>query len=456
MSRIQEAIQEFNNTESEKMQTFENFLRIPSVSSDPEMKAHMLEAAEFLKSYFDQLGMDEVKIYPTGLHPVVFAEKRSRIPDAKTLLIYGHYDVQPPDPLDSWTTPAFEPTVRGENLFARGSSDMKGQILATVFALESVLKTGELPLNIKFILEGEEEIGSPSLEGFIRDHADLLKCDMILNPDAGMINKDSPTIVYGLRGLVYLEVRVDGPKMDLHSGLFGGNTANPANVLAKIIAQLHNPDGSVAIPGFYDSVRPLSEEERQKIAMNPTSEADFLKVTGAPAVFGEEGYTILERQGARPTLDVNGLYSGFIGEGAKTIIPAYAKAKISCRLVPDQEHAKIYELIEKHIRSLVPPTVTISFIKHSGGPSYLADDAPGLPNLIQAFKESWQNEVVFKREGGSIPVATVMQEILGVKSILTGFGLPDDAIHSPNEHLNLPNWRKGIKAYIRFLTSFES
>ncbi len=456
MSRIQEAIQEFNNTESEKMQTFENFLRIPSVSSDPEMKAHMLEAAEFLKSYFDQLGMDEVKIYPTGLHPVVFAEKRSRIPDAKTLLIYGHYDVQPPDPLDSWTTPAFEPTVRGENLFARGSSDMKGQILATVFALESVLKTGELPLNIKFILEGEEEIGSPSLEGFIRDHADLLKCDMILNPDAGMINKDSPTIVYGLRGLVYLEVRVDGPKMDLHSGLFGGNIANPANVLAKIIAQLHNPDGSVAIPGFYDSVRPLSEEERQKIAMNPTSEADFLKVTGAPAVFGEEGYTILERQGARPTLDVNGLYSGFIGEGAKTIIPAYAKAKISCRLVPDQEHAKIYELIEKHIRSLVPPTVTISFIKHSGGPSYLADDAPGLPNLIQAFKESWQNEVVFKREGGSIPVATVMQEILGVKSILTGFGLPDDAIHSPNEHLNLPNWRKGIKAYIRFLTSFES
>ncbi len=456
MSRTQEAIQEFNNTESEKMQTFENFLRIPSVSSDPEMKAHMLEAAEFLKSYFDQLGMDEVKIYPTGLHPVVFAEKRSRIPDAKTLLIYGHYDVQPPDPLDSWTTPAFEPTVRGENLFARGSSDMKGQILATVFALESVLKTGELPLNIKFILEGEEEIGSPSLEGFIRDHADLLKCDMILNPDAGMINKDSPTIVYGLRGLVYLEVRVDGPKMDLHSGLFGGNIANPANVLAKIIAQLHNPDGSVAIPGFYDSVRPLSEEERQKIAMNPTSEADFLKVTGAPAVFGEEGYTILERQGARPTLDVNGLYSGFIGEGAKTIIPAYAKAKISCRLVPDQEHAKIYELIEKHIRSLVPPTVTISFIKHSGGPSYLADDAPGLPNLIQAFKESWQNEVVFKREGGSIPVATVMQEILGVKSILTGFGLPDDAIHSPNEHLNLPNWRKGIKAYIRFLTSFES
>lgn len=456
MSRTLNAIRDFENTELEKMRTLDAFLRIPSVSADPEMKTQVLEAAEFLKSYFDKLGMDEVEIFPTGLHPVVFAEKRSKLPDAKTLLIYGHYDVQPPDPLDSWTTPAFDPSIRGEYLFARGSSDMKGQILATVFALESVLKTGELPINIKFILEGEEEIGSPSLQGFIRDHTDLLKCDMILNPDAGMINKDSPTIVNGLRGLVYFEIRIDGPKMDLHSGLFGGNVANPANVLAKIIAQLHNPDGSVAIPGFYDSVRVLSDEDRKKIALNPTSETDFLKITGAPAISGEQGYTLLERQGARPTLDVNGLYAGFIGEGAKTIIPAYAKAKISCRLVPDQDHAKIYELAEKHIRSLVPSTVTVSFIKHSGGPSYLADDAPGLPNLIQAFKEIWQKDVVFKREGGSIPVATVMQEILGVKSILTGLGLPDDAIHSPNEHLHLPTWRKGIQAYIHFLTSFEA
>ncbi len=456
MSRTQQAIQEFENTEVEKMNIFETFLRIPSVSADPEMKPNLLEAANFLKAYFEKLGMDSVSIYPTNLHPIVFAEKQSSLPGAKTLLIYGHYDVQPPDPLDSWTTPAFEPTIRGEYLYARGASDMKGQILASVFALESVLKTGELPLNIKFILEGEEEIGSPSLEGFIRKNAELLKCDMILNPDAGMINKDSPTVVTGLRGLVYFEVRIDGPKADLHSGLFGGNVANPANVLAKIIAQLHNPDGSVAIPGFYDRVRILSDQDRQKIALNPTSEADFLAVTGAPAISGEQGYSVLERQGARPTLDVNGLYSGFIGEGAKTIIPAYAKAKISCRLVPDQQHAEIYELAEKHIRTLVPPTVKVSFIKHSGGPSYLADDAPGLPNLIQAFKESWQKDVLFKREGGSIPVATVMQEILGVKSILTGFGLPDDAIHSPNEHLHLPTWRKGIKAYIRFLTSFEA
>lgn len=456
MSKTQLAIQEFENAELENMRAFNTFLQIPSVSADPEMKPHILEAAEFLKAYFEKLGMDEIRIFPTHLHPVVFAEKRSSLPGAKTLLIYGHYDVQPPDPLDSWTTSAFEPTIRGEYLYARGASDMKGQILASIFALESVLKTGDLPVNIKFILEGEEEIGSPSLEGFIRENAELLKCDMILNPDAGMINKDSPTIVYGLRGLVYFEVRIDGPKMDLHSGLFGGNIANPANVLAKIISQLHNEDGSVAIPGFYDRVRTLSEEEREKISRNPTSDADFLAITGAPALTGEQGYSVLERQGARPTLDVNGLYSGFIGEGAKTIIPAYAKAKISCRLVPDQQHAEIYELAEKYIRSLVPPTVSVSFIKHSGGPSYLADDAPGLPNLIQAFKETWQKDVIFKREGGSIPVATVMQKILGVKSILTGFGLPDDAIHSPNEHLHLPTWRKGIQAYIHFLTSFEA
>lgn len=456
MSRTEQAIQEYKNTETEKMSIFETFLRIPSVSADPEMKPNLLEAANFLKSYFEKLGMDSVTIYPTGLHPIVFAEKKSRHPRVKTLLIYGHYDVQPPDPLDSWTTPAFEPTIRGENLYARGASDMKGQIMASVFALESVMKTGDLPINIKFILEGEEEVGSPSLEAFIHDHADLLKCDMILNPDAGMINKDTPTIVTGLRGLIYFEIRIDGPKADLHSGLFGGNIANPANVLAKIIAQLHNPDGSVAIPGFYDRVRKLSEEDRKYIAMNPTSDAEFLEVTGSPAIYGEQGYSVLERQGARPTLDVNGLYSGFIGEGAKTIIPAYAKAKISCRLVADQQHAEIYELAEKHIRTLVPPTVKVSFIKHSGGPFYLADDAPGLPRFVDALKETWNKDVTFKREGGSVPVATVMQEVLGVKSILTGFGLPDDAIHSPNEHLHLPSWKKGIEAYIRFLTGFEA
>lgn len=454
MSRADQAVQEFLDTEETKLHSLKAFLQIPSVSADPEMKSRVVEAAEFLKSYFEELGMDKVEIFPTGLHPIVFAEKHASIPGAKTLLFYGHYDVQPTDPLGDWVTPPFEPSIRGEHLFARGSSDMKGQIMATIFALESVLKSEELPLNVKFILEGEEEVGSPSLEGFIQTHTDLLKCDMILNPDVGMINKDTPTVVNGLRGLSYFEVRIDGPKVDLHSGIFGGNVANPANVLASIIAQLHNPDGSVAIPGFYDRVRPLAEEDRKMIASNPTTDEEFLEVTGSPMLYGEQGYTMLERHGARPTLDVNGLYSGFIGEGAKTIIPAYAKAKISCRLVPDQEHAEIYELAEKYIRSIVPPTVRVSFIKHSGGPAYLADDAPGLPNLIEAYKATWNNDVVLKREGGSIPVATVMQKELGVKSILSGFGLPDDAIHSPNEHLHLPTWKKGIQAYIRFITSF--
>ena len=454
MSRTQQAIQEFENTIQEKMRAFEAFLSIPSVSSDPAKKASMLDAANYLKTYFEGIGMDAAAVYPTDLHPVVFAEKRACKPDVKTVLIYGHYDVQPPDPLDAWTTPAFEPNIRGDYLYARGASDMKGQIVSVIFALESVLKTGDLPVNVKFILEGEEEIGSPHFESFVRDNADLLECDIILNPDAGMIDKDHPTIVNGLRGLVYFEVRVDGPKADLHSGLFGGNIANPANELAKIIAQLHNPDGSVAIPGFYDRVRVMSEEERQEIARIPSSEEEFLAVTGSPALYGEQGYTILERQGVRPTLDVNGLYSGYIGEGSKTIIPAYAFAKISCRLVPYQQYAEIYDLAEKYIRSLVPPTVKVSFIKHSGGPYYFADDAPGLENLVQAFKDTWQKDVIFKREGGSVPVATVMQEILGVKSILTGVGLPDDAIHSPNEHLHLPTWHKGVQAYIRFLTSF--
>lgn len=284
MTRSQQAIKEFIDSIDPKIQTLNSFLQIPSVSADPDMKPHVAEAAGFLKSYFEQLGVDDVRIFPTGLHPIVYAEKRANNPDAKTLLIYGHYDVQPPDPLEDWVSPAFQPTIRGEHLFARGSSDMKGQIFATIFAVESVLATGNLPVNVKFLLEGEEEVGSPSLEDFIHTHTDLLKCDMILNPDVGMINKDTPTVVNGLRGLVYFEVRIDGPKVDLHSGIFGGNVANPANVLASIIAQLHNPDGSVAIPGFYDRVRKLTDEDRRMIASNPTTDEEFLEVTGSPAI----------------------------------------------------------------------------------------------------------------------------------------------------------------------------
>jgi len=315
----------------------------------------MQRACDFLVNRLKSLGAERIEVFPTPVHPILYAEKHSLKPGAPTLLIYGHYDVQPVAPLDEWQSPPFEPTLTGDYLTARGASDMKGQVMAALSAIDSVLQAGELPLNLKFLFEGEEEIGSPSLDPFIESHRDLLACDMVLNPDAGMVGPDAPTIVYGLRGLLYFEVRVDGPQADLHSGLFGGVVANPAIVLAELVASLHNPDGSVAVPGFYDQVLPLTPEEKARIAAIPTSQAELLAITGAPALFGEAGYTPLERIGARPTLDVNGLYSGFIGEGSKTIIPAYAKAKISCRLVPNQDPDQVYAAIQRYIESKVPP-----------------------------------------------------------------------------------------------------
>lgn len=454
MKTVEQALNYFEDNQKSMTEAYVELVKIPSVSTDPEHAEDMKKTAQFLADYLKQIGAEQVEIFETPLHPILFAEKRSSDPDAKTLLVYGHYDVQPVDPIEEWKSEPFEPTLRGDYLYARGASDMKGQVMASILALESALSAGDLPINVKFLIEGEEEIGSPSLEAFIQNHKELLACDMILNPDAGMVGKDKPTIVYGLRGLTYFEVRVDGPKVDLHSGLWGGNIANPANVLAQIIAKLHNEDGSVAIPGFYDRVPAMTAEERDRIASNTTSEAEILEITGSPMLYGESGYTALERQGARPTLDVNGLYSGFIGDGAKTIVPAYAKAKISCRLVPDMDPMEIYKLAKDYILSIAPPTVKVEVFLHSAGPAYLADNAPGAENLAQSLMAIWDSPITYKREGGSIPVATVMQRELGVKSLLTGFGLPDDAIHSPNERMNYPNWLKGIQALIRFYLSF--
>lgn len=454
MSRVEKAITYFHENQNRLTESFFDLVRIPSVSTDPDHRQDMVRAAEFLANYLKEIGFERVDIYPTDIHPILFAEKKSDNPNAKTLLVYGHYDVQPVDPLNEWKSDPFHPEFRDNYVYARGASDMKGQVMATVLALESTLKTGDLPINIKYLLEGEEEIGSPNLEPFIRDHTELLACDMILNPDAGMVGKEEPTIVYGLRGLTYLEVRVDGPRVDLHSGLWGGTVANPAVVLSEIIAKLHNPDGSVAIPGFYDRIPELTREERDRIATNKTDDATFLAITGSPKLYGEAGYTSLERQGARPTCEVNGLYSGFIGEGAKTIIPAYAKAKISCRLVPNQDPMEIYDLAKNYIFSIAPDTVQTKVFLHSAGPAYLADDAPGAQNLLEAMAAVWDSPVTYKREGGSIPVATVMQRELGVKSLLTGFGLPDDAIHSPNERQHFPTWLKGVETLIRFYLSF--
>ncbi len=455
MTHITKSLEFFTEHKDYFLKQYQQLVRIPSVSTDPEHSADMHAACDFLADKLRSLGAEHVEVFPTKVHPILFAEKRADAEAAPTILIYGHYDVQPVAPIDEWHTPPFEPTISGEYMIARGASDMKGQVMASLAAVESVLAAGPMPVNLKFLLEGEEEIGSPSLDGFIETHTDLLACDIVLNPDSGMVSKDAPTIVYGLRGLLYMELRVDGPKADLHSGLFGGNVANPANVLAAIIARLHNPDGSVAVPGFYDKVLPLSPEEKQRIASVPSDPDAMLQMTGVPQLYGEAGYSPLERSGARPTLDVNGMYSGFIGEGSKTIIPAYAKAKISCRLVPDQDPNEIFALIEAYITSLTPDSVRLTIFKHSGAPAYLADDAPGLEQLSGALSETWNKPLCYKREGGSIPVATTMQKYLGVKSLLTGFGLPDDQIHSPNEHQHLPTWNLGVQALIRFLLSFD-
>jgi len=451
-----QSISYFKTQYTHYIKEFRNFLKIPSVSTDPDHVKDIQEAANFLIKKLNSLGCEHVKAYKTQRHPIVYGDWLKAGSEAPTLLVYGHYDVQPPDPLEEWETRPFEPAIRGDYLFARGASDMKGQVMAALFAIESVLHTSELHLNVKFILEGEEEIGSPSLDEFMEKHKDLLAADFVLNPDAGMIAPDVPSIVYSLRGLAYFELRVDGPKHDLHSGLFGGIVENPAHVISKIIADLHDADRHVTLPGFYDRVRPLSEEDRKKIASLKISDTFYIKATGVPKLWGEKGFTTLERAGARPTLDVNGLYSGFIGEGGKTIIPAYAKAKISCRLVPDQDPDEVHKQLRLYLETHMPDTVTWNVTMLSGAPAYLCENAPGLDRFVDALEAAWGKPVAYKREGGSIPVATSMKEILGVDSILTGFGLPDDHIHSPNERLHLPTWKRGIKALILFILSFNN
>lgn len=450
-----ESITYFESNYDSLFTEFQQFLRLPSISTDSEHVEDIQKAANFLVKKLTSLGFDNVEAYQTNRHPIVFGEWLKASATAPILLIYGHYDVQPPDPLQEWQTEPFSPTSRGEHLYARGASDMKGQIMASIIAVESVLRTTNLPLNVKFLLEGEEEIGSPSLEAFMETHKSMLKANFVLNPDAGMVSPDRPTIVYGLRGMSYFELRINGPKADLHSGQFGGVVDNPAHVLSKIIAGLHDEAGKVTLPGFYHRVRPLSDTDREKISALNIPDARYLHLTGVPKLYGEAGFSALERIGARPTLDVNGIYSGFIGEGGKTIIPAYAKAKISCRLVPDQDPDEIFESFKQYAKIHVPETVTYKIIKISGAPAYLTDNAPGMDHLINAFEAIWETKVVFKREGGSIPVATSMKNVLGIDSLLTGFGLPDDQIHSPNERLHLPTWQRGIKALILFLQSFS-
>ena len=426
---------------------------IPSISTEPEHQADIQRAAEWLAARLTKLGMQNVAVMPTGHHPLVYGEWLGA-PGKPVVLIYGHYDVQPVDPIELWRTDPFTASEVGESLMGRGSSDMKGQVLSTISALDAIAKSagqGGLPVNVKFLIEGEEEIGSPSLPKWIAEHKDLLKADFCLNPDAGMLGKQAPSITYGLRGMAYFELRVFGPDHDLHSGMVGGMVHNPAQALAELIAAMHDKDGRITLPGFYDRVPTMSAEEHAAFARLPQTDADYLELTGAPALWGEPEFTPAERIGARPTLEIHGLLSGFTGKGQKTVLPAWAMAKISCRLVPYQDPEEVNQQLERFLIENAPKTIRWELDKFSGGPASISDlNQPGVRALEAAMQEVWGVAPYFKREGGSIPVVGQMQTLLGIESVLTGFGLPDDNLHAPNEKLDLPTWQRGIDALIHF------
>jgi acetylornithine deacetylase/succinyl-diaminopimelate desuccinylase-like protein len=427
-------------------------LRIPSVSTDSTKVDEIHKAANFLIQQLTSLHLDRVELFETPGHPIVYGEHCPH-PDKPIVLIYGHYDVQPSDPDHLWDTPAFEPTIKDGNIYARGASDDKGQAFTHVKALESFIKSGEeIPVNVKIILEGEEEIGSPNLVPFIEAHKEMLRTDMVLISDTSMFGKDQPSITYGLRGLAYLEVEVVGPNRDLHSGVYGGAVENPLNVLCEMIAKMKDEHGVIQIPGFYDNVIELTGADRAASAALPFDEEAYKQSLDIDAVHGERGYTTLERASARPTLDVNGIWGGYTGEGAKTVLPSKANAKISMRLVPNQDPKEIAKLFTDYFNSIAPDTVKVSVTEHHGGYASITNlDFYGLKAAAKAFEDVFQKEVLFAREGGSIPIVADFKRVLGVESILMGFGLTSDAIHSPNEKFSIHDFHRGIKTSARFL-----
>ncbi len=439
----------------ENIQTFENelfdLLKIPSISTDSKHKGDVKKAAEFLIVQLQNIGLDNVTLHDTLRHPIITAEKCPH-EDRPTVLIYGHYDVQPSDPDELWITPPFEPTVKDGRVYARGASDDKGQSFTHIKSVQAYMETGtELPVNVKFILEGEEEIGSPNLVPFIKKNRELLSCDMVLISDTSMFGENQPSITYGLRGLAYMEILLTGPNRDLHSGLYGGAVDNPANVLCEIISKLKDKDGVIQVPGFYDDVEELTPEMREAYKQLPFDEEEYKNNLDLKALHGENGYSTLERVSARPTLDVNGLWSGYQGEGAKTVLPAKAGAKVSMRLVSGQYPAKIAKLFADHVKSIAPDTVSVEVVEHHGGHPIVIDlEFYGLKAAAKAFEDIYKKEVLFSREGGSIPIVADFKKVLGVNSILMGFGISKDALHSPNESFSLKDFHRGIKTSARF------
>jgi acetylornithine deacetylase/succinyl-diaminopimelate desuccinylase-like protein len=422
-----------------------DLLRIPSVSAKSEHKADMLRCAEAVKKSLLDAGADKAEIYPTDGHPVVYGEKIID-PSKPTVLVYGHYDVQPAEPLELWHSGPFDPVIKDGKIFARGSCDDKGQFYMHVKALETMVKTNTLPTNIKFCIEGEEEVGSPNLGKFITTHKELLKADCILISDSAMISLDTPSIDIGMRGLSYIEVEVTGPNRDLHSGVYGGAVANPITILAKMIASLHDENNHITIPGFYDDVVESSADERALLAKAPYDEEEFKKDLGVKALWGEKGYTTNERTGIRPTLELNGIWGGYIGEGAKTVLPSKAYAKISARLVPNQQSDKITKLLIDHLEKSAPPYITLKAELHHGGEPYMTPiDSKAYQAAAKAMKATFGKDPIPVRGGGSIPICALFEKELGVKIVFMGFGLDSDNLHSPNEKFNVENFYKGIE-----------
>jgi acetylornithine deacetylase/succinyl-diaminopimelate desuccinylase-like protein len=431
-----------------------HWLRIPSISADSRHKADVRRAAEFLKERFAEAGVDKVEICETKGHPIVYAEKIV-VSSLPTVLVYGHYDVQPPDPLNLWTSPPFEPVIKEDKIFARGSCDDKGQVYMHVKAFEIMSRLNLLPCNIKFMVEGEEEVGSDNLGTFVKTNKEKLKADIILISDTALISLDHPSITSGLRGLSYMEVEVTGPNRDLHSGVYGGAVANPINVLCAMIASLHDARGRVAIPGFYDKVRELTSSERASLNKAPFDLVNYKKELGVTELKGEEGYTTIERTGIRPTLDVNGIWGGYTGEGAKTVLPSKAHAKISMRLVPNQVSAEITELFTNHFRAIAPPYIQVRVTAHHGGePAVTPTDSKAFKAASKAFEEVWGKTPIPTRDGGSIPIVALFKKELGLDTVLMGFGLDSDAIHSPNEHYGVKNFTTGIETIVAFYKHF--
>jgi len=452
----EEAIEFAHQNAGSALDELKSILRIPSVSTLPDHKSDMNAAADWLIERLNRLGF-QGRAIDAGGPPVVYGDWLGAGADAPVILVYGHYDVQPVDPLELWKSGPFDPEVRGDDLFARGASDMKGQIVAHLKAVEALKETTGIPVNIKYLIEGEEEIGSTHLAEFIRANRDLLACNFCLNIDAGVIGPEIPAITVAIRGMAYFELRLEGPPGDLHSGTFGGAVVNPANALASLIGKMHDDQGRVTLPGFYDDVKLLTDEERSDLASLPQSEEWWSQQSGAPVLGGEQGYTATERATVRPTLDVNGLLSGFVGEGSKTVLPSKAMAKISARLVPDQDPHKIHESMVAFLENEAPPGVSWGVDLLAAAVASIIDrESPEAEAAMAALEAVWGGPARYKREGGTVPVVGMIEEMLDVSTLMLGFGLPDDNLHAPNEKFHIPNFHRGVDTFIRFMTALAT